>query len=166
MAKHPQLEYPERPNTRAPADTFRILFLDNPDQIERLKETVKDVGYVVLGATTIPHAVAFLEGKDHVDVIVCAAHLEEESVFAFLQQVRANAIHKQTMFLILSLAAGTTGTRIDKSTARAGIALGANAYVVMPLFDAGELVAQIRELLPNVPMLQQSTTAKEKRDAQ
>lgn len=166
MAKDPQLEYPVHSNTRAPADTFRILFLDNPDQIERLKETVKDVGYVVLGATTILQAVAFLEGKDHVDVIVCAAHLEADSVFVFLQQVRASALHKDSMFLMLSLEAGTTGTRLDRSAARAGIALGADAYVVMPVFDAGELVAQIRALQPDVPMLQQSTSPEEKRAAQ
>jgi hypothetical protein len=35
----------------------------------------------------IEEAFAFLDGKDHADVIVCAAHLEEESMFEFLRRV-------------------------------------------------------------------------------
>jgi CheY-like chemotaxis protein len=160
----PPLEYPRNP--RPPDDTYRVLFLHDPDQIERLKETCKEHGYAVVGAATIEEAMAFLEGKDHVDVIVCGAHLETESMFAFLQTVRGHSMHAGTMFLILSLEAGANGAWLDRSAARAGIALGANAYTVMPLFDPAALIAQIREMQPDVPMLQQSATPEEKRRAQ
>ena len=33
--------------------TWRILFLDNADNVERLKGACRDVGYVVVGATTV-----------------------------------------------------------------------------------------------------------------
>jgi len=155
MTHEPELEYPSAHDARAPQDTYRILFLDNPAQVERLKEVCKDDGYVVVGAETLLTAMAFLEGKDHVDVIVCAAHLESESMFDFLQRVRAHALHAKTMFLILSLEASATGSRLDRSVARAGIALGANAYAIMPTFDAAALLAHIRELRPAIPMLQQ-----------
>ena len=120
----------------------------------------------MVGSTTIKEAWAFLDGKDHVDVIVCAAHLEEESMFQFLKDVRANEKHGKVAFLILSLEPGTSGARMDRSTERAGMLLGADGYLVMPVFDATELVAQIQKLQPAIPMLQQSATDKEKRDAE
>jgi DNA-binding response OmpR family regulator len=43
------------------------------------------------------------------------------------------------------------------------LALGADTYVNMPVFDPQELVARIRKLQPSVPMLQQSATDEEKR---
>ncbi len=162
MTTEPPIEYPSAEQALAPGETFRILFLDSADQIERLKGTCKDVGYVVVGAETISEAMAFLEGKNHVDVIVCAAHLEVESMFAFLQHVRNHALHTRSMFLILSLEAGPHGAYFDRSSARAGVALGANAYVVMPVFDPVELIAQIRALLPAVPVLQQAASPEEK----
>lgn len=154
MTTEPRLEYPDADDARSPADTFRILFLDGSPHVDRLKEACKDDGYVVVGAETIAEAMAFLEGKNHVDVIVCAAHLETESMFAFLEHVRADELHKVTKFLILSLASGTHGARLDRSAAQAGALLGANDYVIMPTFDAPALIACIRELQPDVPTLQ------------
>ena len=166
MTKQPDLEHPAPADAKIPHETWRILFLDSADNIVQLKNACKDVGYVVVGSTTIDEAWAFLNGKDHVDVIVCAAHLEEESMFKFLKDVRDNETHKDAAFLILSLEPSAIGARMDRSTALAGIALGANAYSIMPLFDAAELVALIQKLQPDIPMLQQSTTEEEKRLAE
>ena len=163
MTDQPEMERPAAADAKPPQETWRILFLENADNIELLKSACKSVGYVVIGSTTIEEAWAFLEGKDHVDVIVCAAHLEEESMFKFLKDVRDNEVHKNAAFLILSLEPGAIGARLDRSTARTGISLGANAYLIMPLFDASELVAQIQQLQPDIPMLQQSASAEEKR---
>lgn len=155
MPKEPELEHPTAGNARSAANTWRILFLDSAEHALQLKGACKDVGYVVVSANTIDEAWAFLNGKDHADVIVCAAHLPEESVFEFLKSVRDSATHRNAMFLILSLEATVTAARLDRSTARTGRALGADAYVVMPVFDAAELVVQIRLLQPKEPMLQQ-----------
>ena len=164
--KQPHIEHPTPQDAKPPLQTWRILFLDSGEHIEQLKSTCKKCGYAVVGSTTIAEAWSFLNGKDHVDVIVCAAHLEEESMFQFLKDVRDNERHGKAAFLILSLEPGEAGARMDRSTERAGMLLGADGYMVMPVFDAPELLAQIEKIQPLIPMLQQSTTAKEKRDAE
>jgi CheY-like chemotaxis protein len=161
--KELELEHPTAENAKSPHQTWRILFLDSVENIEQLKRACKDAGYVVVGSNTIRDAWTFLDGKDHVDVIVCAAYLEGESMFEFLKSVRDNKIHSAAMFLILSLDPGATGARLDRSTRSAAMALGADGYVIMPTFDPCELVAQIRHLQPNIPMLQQCDTPAEKR---
>ena len=163
--KQPPLEHPAPEDARPPAETWRILFLDRAEHIEQLKTACKEVGYVVAGATTIEEAWAFLDGKDHADVIVCAAHLEEESMFEFLKGVRDNPTHRRAMFLILSLEPGASGARMDRAAGLAGAQLGADKYLVMPRFDPAVLVAEIRKLQPAVPVLQQSATAEERRRA-
>lgn len=163
MQTEPVLEHPAPEDARPPMKTWRILFLDSPENVQKLKDACKDEGYAVVGALTIAEAWAFLDGKNHVDVIVCAAHLEEESMFEFLKRVRDSKVHGDAKFLILALATGAMGTLLHPSTARAGFALGADTYVIMPVFDPQELVARIRKLQPSVPMLQQSLTEEEKR---
>lgn len=166
MLKEPKVEYPAPKNARSPMKTWRVLFLDSAENIKKLKDAGKDAGYTVVGALSIKKAWAFLDGKDHADVIVCAAHLEEESVFEFLKGVRESEMHRNAKFLILSLAPGAVGARLHHSTASTGMALGADTYAIMPVFDPRELIALIKELQPSVPMLQQSTTAAEKRRAE
>lgn len=162
----PPLERPAPENARSPQETWRILFLDTVRNVEQLKGVCKDVGYVVVGATTSEEAFAFLDGKDHADVIVCAAHLEEESMFEFLKRVRESDVHCNVRFLVLSLGAGQAGSRLDRSAARAGILLGADSYLIMPVFDPGTLLDHLRRLRPPVPMLQQSASPDEKRRAE
>ncbi len=163
MKTEPDLEYPSERKALPPEETFRLLFLDSEHRVDRLKETCRQVGYVVVGATTIEEAMAFLEGKNHADVIVCGAHLEDQSVFSFLHRVRTDVRHRRSMFLILSLEPGASGARLDRTSARAAIVLGADAYVVMPLFDPDLLVSQIRELQPRVPALLDAGPAERQR---
>ncbi len=163
MTKEPGIERPTPGNTRPASETWRILFLDNAGDIEKLKSACKDVGYMAIGATTIEQAFAFLDGENHADVIVCAAHLEQENMFKFLKSVRASEVHRNSKFLILALEPGAHGARMDRSTKRAGIALGADAYVIMPVFDPAELIRQIQQLQPETPGLQQSPEEVEKR---
>jgi DNA-binding response OmpR family regulator len=163
MQKEPKVEYPAPKDARSPMKTWRILFLDSAGNVKKLKDACKHAGYEVVGALTIEEAWAFLDGKDHADVIICAPHLEEGSMFEFLQGVRDSKVQRNAKFLILSLAPGTLGARLRHSTASAGLALGADAYVDMPVFDPHELVARIKKLQPLVPMLQRSDTPEEKR---
>jgi CheY-like chemotaxis protein len=140
---------------------WTILFLDSVENVKRLTEGFKDAGYAVVGATTIEDAWACLEGKDRVDAIVCAPHLENGSMFEFLQDVRNSKLHGNTKFIILSLAPGAMSARLDNSTASAGLALGADAYCNMPVLDPSKLVALIKKLETSVPVLQQSAPAEE-----
>lgn len=138
----------------APKDTFRILIMDTIEHTDQLKAVCKEAGHSAVASQTIKEAFAFLDGKDHADVIVCAAYLEDESLFDFLKQLRNNPIHKNSKFMTLALAASPMGTSVNPSTEVAGRLLGADAFVNMPVFDAVQLIAEIKKLLPRVPALE------------
>lgn len=142
--------------TLAPKDTFRILIMDTEAHTDMLKAVCKDMGHSVISAHSIEEAFAFLDGKDHADVIVCAAYLENESMFEFLRRLRKDPIHKQTIFIILALESGPTAVRLNASVELSGKVLGADAFIDMPVFDAAQLVAEIEEMLPLVPALEVS----------
>jgi CheY-like chemotaxis protein len=153
MHKEPQVEHSSPKYVGPPMKTWRILFLDGAENVQKLKAACKEAGYEVEGACTIKEAWAFLNGKDHVDVIVCAAHLREESVFEFLRGVRESEAHRHVAFLLLSLEPTENARGLHHSTAYAARALGADSYAVMPVFDSHELVALIEKLHPPVPQL-------------
>ncbi len=154
MTNEPNVE-PAKPEARLqPKDTFRILILDSVENTNQLKDACKSAGYSVVAAAKIEEAYAFLDGKDHADVIVCAAYLEDESIFDFLKRLRADAIHKHSPFMTLALAPGRMGTKLNSSTAKAGQDLGADAFINMPVFDATLLIAEIKKLLPLIPAVE------------
>ncbi len=154
MTEEPKVE-PATP--RLPAkDTFRILIMDTVEHTDELKAACKDAGHSVVAAHTIDEAFAFLDDKDHADVIVCAAYLEDESMFEFLQRLRLDPVHEKTMFMILAFAPGPAGVKLNASVEIAGKTLGSDAFICMPVFDAQQLIAEIKKLLPLVPALEKS----------
>lgn len=154
MTNEPAVEA-STPSSRLPAeDTFRILIMDTVEHTDLLKTACKEVGHSVIAAHSIEESFAFLNGKDHADVIVCAAYLEDESLFDFLRRLRKDPIHKDTMFMTLALAPGPLGTKVNASTEKAGSVLGSDVFVSMPQFDAAVLIAEIKKLLPETPKLE------------
>jgi len=156
MTKEPKVEpaYPEA--RRASKDTFRILIMDTVEHTDQLKDACKEAGHAVIAVQSIKEAFAFLDGKDHADVVVCAAYLDNESMVEFLKRLRSEAIHRNTMFMTLALAPGPMGVKLNDLTETAGRLLGADAFVSMPVFDAPLLIAEIKKLLPLVPALETS----------
>jgi DNA-binding response OmpR family regulator len=154
MPAEPPLEHPESSDALSPAKTWRILFVDCEANLVRLSEASRHAGYVVIGASEVAEAWSFLEGLDHVDVIVCAAHLRHESMLDFLQGIRASK-HADVAVAILSLDPSVMASRLDRSTRDASLLIGADAYVVMPTFDPVELIEQLRLLRPDIPRLEQ-----------
>jgi CheY-like chemotaxis protein len=154
MTNEPKVEPATARAQLAPKDTFRILIMDTVEHTQQLKVACKDAGHSVVPAHTIEEAFAFLNGKNHADVIVCAAYLEDESMFEFLRRLRSNPVHKDSMFMILALAPGPTGVKLNHSVEIAGRQLGADAFISMPVFDAVLLIAEIKKLLPQVPWLE------------
>lgn len=154
MTYEPEVE-PATPGNKLPAkDTFRILIVDTVENTDQMKKTCKDVGHDVVASQSIGEAFAFLDGKDHADVIICAAHLEDESMFDFLKRLRAHPTHKDSMFMILALSPGPVGIKGNASAENAGRLLGADAFISMPIFDGPGLIAEIKKLLPPIPMLE------------
>jgi CheY-like chemotaxis protein len=147
-------------------NTFRILILDTVDHVNQLKEACKAAGHSVVPAHTIKEAFAFLDTKNHAAVIICAAYLEDESMFEFLRQLRSNPCHKDSMFAILSLAPGISGAKTNSSTEQAGKLLGANAFINMPVFDPVQLIEEIHKLLPAIPWLEADKLKAERNPSQ
>jgi CheY-like chemotaxis protein len=145
-----QIELPTR--KLPPNDTYRILTLENPANIEKLKEACKRAGHQVVPVLTIAQAMAFLETKDHVDVIVAAAHLENESVFEFLKLVKAAGSHLiHVPFMMLCAEPGTLGLLTSPAVEVAASMMGADHYLLMKEFDAERLMQEIEPLLPPIP---------------
>lgn len=143
-------------------DTFRILIMDTVEHTDQLKVVCKNAGHSVIAVHSIREAFSFLDGRDHADVVVCAAHLEDESVFDFLKQLRSNPRHKHAMFMTLSLDPSPIGRQVDDMIEKTGQLLGADAFVSMPEFDPEQLIAEIKSLLPMVPALEADRLKNEK----
>ncbi len=95
---------------------------------------------------------AFLETKDHVDIIVAAAHLENESVFEFLKRVKAADSHlRDVPFVMLCAEPGTLGLLTSPAVEVAAGIMGADQYLLMTEFDAERLMQEIEPLLPPIP---------------
>jgi CheY-like chemotaxis protein len=154
MTEEPKVE--QATPRLAAKDTFRILIMDTVEHTDELKAACKDAGHSVVAAQTIKEAFAFLDDKDHADVIICAAYLEDESMFEFLRRLRTDPTHKDSMFMILALAPGPAGVKLNASVEIAGKTLGSDAFISMPMFDAPQLIAEIKKLLPLVPALEKS----------
>ena len=143
----------EQPTVKLPPEkTYRILALENPDNIEKLKQACQRAGHQVVPCLTITEAMGFLETKDHVDVIVAAAHLENESVFHFLQRVKSSdSILHKAHFFMLCADPGVLALVTSPSVELAANLMGADKYLLMPEFDAEKLMAELEELFPAVP---------------
>lgn len=149
-SEEPKLE-PATPELPA-KETFRILIMDSVENANQLKAVCKNAGHAVAAAHTVGEAMAFLEGTNHADVIICAAYLEDESLFDFLIRLRNHPRHRNSMFMILALEPGPMGIRTNAMVEIAGRSLGADVFISMPEFDAEQLLAEIKELLPPVPL--------------
>jgi CheY-like chemotaxis protein len=135
-----------------PTQTYRVLTLENPENIDKLRECCKRAGHEVVPVHTIAEAMAFLNSKDHVDLIISAVHLQSESVLEFLQRVKApDSTHRNVVFVMLCVEPGQIGSVTNDLNARAGAMMGADEYLLMPVFDAEELMAKITPLLPPMP---------------
>jgi len=156
MTDTPEVEQAFPDAKLAAKDTFRILIMDTVDHVNEVKAACKNAGLSVVPAHSLEEAFAFLDEQDHADVIICAAYLEDQSLFEFLKRLRANAVHKHTMFMTLALAPGPMAVRTKDSTERASRLLGADAFINMPEFDAEKLIAEIKKLLPDEPLLEKS----------
>ncbi|HEY9733432.1 MAG TPA: hypothetical protein V6C89_16045 [Drouetiella sp.] len=135
-----------------PQKTYRILTLENPENVEKLTRACKRAGHQVVPCFTIAEAMRFLETKDHVDVIIAAAHLENESVFSFLQKVKSSdcILHK-AQFFMLCADPGMLALVTSPSVEIAATLMGADKYLLMPEFDAEKLVEELEKLFPAVP---------------
>jgi CheY-like chemotaxis protein len=144
----------EKPTLHKPAlETYRILTLEDAENIGKLKEACKSAGHEVVPVLTIRQAMEFLDTKDHVDVIISATHLQSESVFDFLRRVKAaDSVHRDVPFVMLCLEPGGLALMTSDVVESVAEIMGADHYILMPVFDADQLLSQIEPLFPPIPL--------------
>ncbi len=153
----------EQPTLHKPAlETYRILTLEDAENIEKLKDACKNAGHQVVPVLTIRQAMEFLDVKDHVDLIISATHLQSESVFDFLRRVKSqDSAHRNVPFVMLCLEPGGLARMTSDVVESVAEIMGADHYIMMPEFDAGELLRQIEPLFPPIPLKELDPTLHE-----
>ncbi|MBS1995511.1 MAG: response regulator [Cyanobacteria bacterium SZAS LIN-2] len=151
MTAEPPIEKPPAESKLPARETYRILLMDSVEHTDELKAVCKEAGQVVVAAHSIEEAFAFLDGTNHADVVVCAAYLEDESMFEFLRRLKADPNHQTTKFMALALDTSQTASKLISSTEKAAWLLGVDAFVSMEKFDPERLIVEIEKILPPVP---------------
>ncbi len=132
------------------SENYRILVLaGKEDHMTRLSEACQEAGQETVCCKTIEDAFAFLETKNHVDVIVAEAFMENESVFDFLVSAKQSDLHKDVPVMIVASEPGDIGLFCMPNIAQTSAVLGAYKFIVLPLFDANHLVREIEAILPH-----------------
>lgn len=131
---------------------YRILVLDDmPQHIEALRMAAHEGGHEIISRRTVADAMMWLNTRDHVDVIVSATHLEDESVFEFLNKVKSNPCHNWVQFVMLSTNTSDLAIFLDETLRHTAKLLGADKYVVMREFCPWRLLKEIEASFPAMP---------------
>src|ERR1700730_9182188 len=139
----------EQPYKHLPdRQTYRVLAIDTPEQVAELTFACKALGHEVVPVLTIKEGMDFMNKQDHVDVIVSAAHLENESVFDFLKLIKSSPKHKDVPFMVICAEPGELGLFVNDVVEKAANILGAAKYLVMDTFNVHQLMKEITALLP------------------
>jgi CheY-like chemotaxis protein len=141
-----EIEHPD--HSRPDGRIYRILVLDTPEHVDDLTTICTALGHEVVPVLTISEGMKFMDTKDHVDVIVSAAHLDNESVFDFLRQVKSSPLHRDVPFMLICSEPSEVGLFVSEVVAKAAHVLGAAKYLVMDTFNGRQLMREINALLP------------------
>lgn len=128
---------------------YRILVLDGQSgHMQEIKDACKNLGQEVVPVTSIAEGLHFLDTKNHVDVVVAEAFLEQESVFEFLKSLKEDPQHKDIPVMIMAAEPSAIGQYCLNSVESAAEILGAYKFLYMPKFDIRRLMREVRAILP------------------
>lgn len=131
---------------------YRILLLhDNHHEVDAFRTIVEGKGHQLKAISSILEAMNWLNEKDHIDVAVSNVHLENESVFEFLKQIKGNHHHNWMQFIMLCSEPGDLAQFVNKQIEQAAYMLGADKYIIMAEFSAERLLKEIEASMPNQP---------------
>jgi CheY-like chemotaxis protein len=140
----------ERGKARPDDDCYRILVLDdNSEQMEEIKVACLAVGQELVAVNSIREGIEFLERKDHVDVIVAEAFMQNESVFELLKQLKGLPDHQDVPVMIMSVDPGEIGLFCNHMVKQTAQLFGAYKFLIMPKFDVKKLMREVDALLPH-----------------
>lgn len=132
-----------------PKHTFRIMVLDNQENINTLTEACRKAGHQVVPVLRISEGMNFLDTKDHIDIVVSRVHLEHESVFDFLKEVKSRPQHKDVRFMMVCENPGELAKAVDETVRTAAEIMGVDKYLTMNGYDVKRLIKEIAAIVPD-----------------
>jgi CheY-like chemotaxis protein len=144
----------------APEDTYRIMLLDAPSrQLDQIKVACKKAGQEVVAVNSVDEAKQFLETKNHVDVIVAEAFLQEDNIFELLKVVKEDPRLHEVPVLLMAAETGSAGKQFIDSIKHVAHILGVYSFVYMKQFDVKRLMLEIRVILADSGLPKKEQTA-------
>lgn len=133
---------------------YRILLLINDkSDTEAIAEAAVAEGHEVVARRSVAEAMAWINTRDHVDVIVSDAYLADESVFDFLKAVKTDDRHNWMQFVIVCSQPSSLSVFLNECVSGAAKVLGADKYIIMDEFCPIRLLKEIKASLPELPPL-------------
>ena len=146
----PELIKPQDDN--GPLQTYRIMALDTKENITTLSIACLKDGHQVIPVLTIRDGMDFLNTKDHIDIVISRVHIEDESVFDFLKEVRSRDEHKEVRFMMICTSPSEFAAAVDETIRTAAEIMGVDKYLTMDSYDVERLMKEIYAILPrNLP---------------
>jgi len=131
-------------------EAYRILLI-SPSHEDEIKEECLKNGFEVVRVDNADQAVDFLKSRDHVDVAVAAAFMEDDTIFDFLVKVKNMPENDGLSIMIFSAEPSQLAAFCTPVVAAAAKLLGAYKFVTMPKFNIGQLMREIQAMLPDRP---------------
>jgi response regulator RpfG family c-di-GMP phosphodiesterase len=142
----PQLIEPDTNNE--PSKIYRIMVLDTKENISLLTEACLRDGHEVVPVLTIGEGMHFLNTKDHIDIVISRVHIENESVFDFLKEVKSRDQHKDVRFMMICSNPSEFAKAVDETVRTAAEIMGVDKYLTMSTHDIGRLMKEIEAIIP------------------
>ncbi len=131
-----------------PAKTYRIMVLDTKENISLLTEACLRDGHQVVPVLTIGEGMHFLNTKDHIDIVISRVHIENESVFDFLKEVKSRDQHKDVRFMMICSDPSEFAKAVDGTIRTAAEIMGVDKYLTMTTHDVERLMKEIEAIIP------------------
>ena len=133
---------------RDPSHTYRIMVLDTKENIGLLTEACLRDGHQVVPVLTINEGMRFLNTRDHIDIVISRVHIENESVFDFLKEVKSRDQHKEVRFMMICSEPSEFAMAVDETVRTAAEIMGVDKYLTMKTHDVERLMKEIEAILP------------------
>jgi CheY-like chemotaxis protein len=122
-----------------------------------IKENLESGGHQILVAQNVESAKTLLEAASF-DLLICAAHLNNGTVFDLLNFVKHDANRRTMPFLVFCCSQTELAKSVDSSLRSTALLLGADKCITQDVFNAEQLRCEIESFLPgrtNAPTLSQ-----------
>lgn len=130
-------------------DPYRILVLvESEEHLAKIKVSCAALGQEVVSFLNLEQAFTFLETKDHVDVCIAEAFLQDESSLDFLRRMKHMPDHSKVPVMLVAWEPGEVARFCAETVASTSTMLGAYKVLIMPDFDVEQMMREVQAVLP------------------